>query len=126
MMSGKLSVVVLTVLSLGLCGCPLALVGAGMAGGYAISKDSVSNTYDLPRDVVYRASLSTIKEMGQVLVEDARHGLIRAKVGDVNVMMTVTPMTKRAVELKVKARNALLMPSLDIAQEVYNKINERL
>ena len=117
---------VLAVASLGLCGCPLILVGAGLAGGYAISKDAVRNTYDLPREAVYRASLSTINEMGQAQVEDARHGVIRAKVGDVNVTVTVKPVTKRAVELKVKARNALLMPSPDVAQEVYNKINDRL
>lgn len=125
-MSRKLAVAMLSVFSLGLGGCPLILVGAGMAGGYAISKDAVRNTYDLPREAIYRASLSAIKEMGQAQVEDAKHGLIRAKVGDVNVTITVKPVTKRAVELKVKARNALLMPSPDIAQEVYNKINGRL
>ena len=117
---------VLSVISLGLSGCPLVLVGAGMAGGYAISADSVRNTYDLPRDTIYLAGLGTIKEMGQAIIEDSSHGVIQAKIGDINVTIAVTSLTRRSVELKVKARNPLLMPSLDIAQEVYNKINDRL
>jgi hypothetical protein len=32
----------------------------------------------------------------------------------------------KTVELKVKARNDLLMPKADVAQEVYNKLASRL
>jgi len=119
-------VTALASVSLAMSGCALLLVGAGAAGGYAISKDSVKNTYDLSHAFVYQQSLVVAKEMGLVTVEDHTHGLIRAKVQDANVTITVKQLTKRTVELRVKARNALLMPEVDVAQAVYNKINERL
>lgn len=116
----------LVIASLGLSGCALFLVGAGAAGGYAISKDSVINHYDLPEDVVFRQSLAVAKEKGQVVLEDAHHGLIKAQVGDVKVTITITPITKHTVKLRVRARNAMLMPALDVAQDVYNAIHQRL
>lgn len=120
-----LRVVMLAVLSLGLCGCPLFLVGAGMAGGYAISKDSVRNQFDLPREALYRRSLEVAKQMGFVTLEDAAHGKIVTKIQDTTVTITVTQLTRRAVELRVKARNQLLMPEIDVAQAVYTKIIEQ-
>ena len=126
MMARRCSLVVLAIASLGLCGCPLLWLGAGAAGGYAISKDSVRNAFDLSPGAVYHSSLSVIKGLGMVTAEDASHGLIQAKVGDVNVTITVKPLTKKTVELKVKARNRFLMPRVDVAQEVYTKIVERL
>ncbi|MCM8794603.1 MAG: DUF3568 domain-containing protein [Candidatus Omnitrophica bacterium] len=105
-------------------GCALLLIGAGAAGGYAISKDSVKNTYDLPFDRVYRASLTVVKQMGHVTLEDDKRGVIKGNVNDANVMVTVKQLTPKTVELKVKARN--VMPKIEIAQDVYNRINSRL
>ena len=114
----------LTVASLGLSGCALLLVGAGAAGGYAISKDSVRNIFDLPRDRVYAQSLSVARDMGMVTLEDHARGLIEAEVQEVHVTITVRPVSRRSVELKVKARN--LMPKIDTAQAIYTRILERL
>jgi len=114
------------VASLLVSGCALLLVGAGAAGGYAISKDSVKNVFDLPKEHVYDQSLAVVKEMGMVTLEDPRHGLIKAEVQDVNVTITIKQLTKRTVELKVRARNHLWMPKVDVAQEIYSKIIERL
>ncbi len=122
----NLAPAILAVASVGLCGCPLVLVGAGVAGGYAISKDAVRNQFDLSKDAVYRQSLAVAKQMGQVTLEDMTHGVIELKVGDAHVTITVKPLTKKTVELKVKARNQFLMPQVDVAQQVYNKIIERL
>ena len=122
----NLALAILAVASLRLCGCPLVLVGAGVAGGYAISKDAVRNQFDLSKDAVYHQSLAVAKQMGQVTLEDMTHGLIELKVGDTNVTITVKPLTKKTIELKVKARNQFLMPQVYVAQTVYNKIIERL
>ena len=118
-------VVILTATSLCVSGCAALLVGAGVAGGYAISKDSVRNTFDLPKDLVYDQSYAVAKEMGTVTVEDRAHGLIKAKIQDVNVTITIKPLTKKSVQLIVKGRNNFLMPKVDVAQEVYTKIIER-
>lgn len=112
--------------SLAIPGCAVLLVGAGVAGGYAISKDSVRNVFDLPREVVYDRSLTVAKEMGVVTVEDRAHGYLKAEIQDVNVTITVKPLTKRTVQLIVKGRSHLFMPKVDVAQEVYTKIIERL
>lgn len=122
----RLPVVLLVAASVGLSGCAVLLVGAGVAGGYAISKDSVRNTFDLPKDAVYEHSVAVAKEMGMITLADRVHGIIKAQVQDVNVTITVKPLTKRTVQLIVKGRNDFLMPKVDVAQEVYTKILERL
>ena len=111
---------------IGLSGCALLLVGAGAAGGYAISRDSVRNLFDLPAETVFRVSRDVVAEEGVITVEDSRNGLIKATMAGANVTVTVKPMTKRTVELKVKARDSLLFPKVDIAQEIYTKILGRL
>ena len=112
--------------SFALSGCPVVLLGAGVAGGYAISKDSVTNNYDLSKNRAYDAGFSVLKEMGQVITEDKKNGLIKGKIKDVDVAITIKQLTRKTVELKVSGRNQLKMPSVDVAQEVYNKIDERL
>ncbi len=107
-------------------GCAPLLVGAGALGGYAISQDSVRNQFDMSQERLYARSLEVAKQMGFVTAEDARHGTIEVKIQDTNVKITVTQLTKKSVELKVKARNTLLMPEINIAQSVYNKIIEKL
>ena len=121
----RFAVVALMVGSLGVSGCALLLVGAGVAGGYAISKDSVRNTFDLPRSRVYASSLTVAKEMRNVTLEDHIHGFIQADIQDARVTVTVKQLTRQAVELNVRARN-LVVPKLDVAQQVYSKIVEGL
>ena len=122
----RVTVLVLAAASLATSGCALLLVGAGVAGGYAISKDSVQNLFDLPKDRVFDQSLAVAKEVGMVNLEDRAHGRIKTQMGRVTVTITTRQVTKRTVELKVKARNDLMLPEVDTAQEVYTKIIERL
>ncbi|MBI4342055.1 MAG: DUF3568 family protein [Candidatus Omnitrophica bacterium] len=126
MKTKQVSIAMLLAASLGLSGCAVLLVGAGVAGGYAISKDSVRNVFDLPKHVVYDRSLEVVKELGTVTLEDRVHGQIKAQVQDVNVTITVKPLTKKSVQLIVRGRSDLWMPKVDTAQEVYSKIIERL
>ena len=112
-------------LGLGFSGCALLLVGAGAAGGYAVSKDSVKNHYERSKDYVYQQSLAVAREMGRVTLDDRQQGIVKARINEVNVTITVKGLTPQTVELKVKARGAV-MPKIEVAQEVYNKINSRL
>ena len=98
------------------------MLGAGAAGGYAISKDAVKNVFDVPREQVYAQSLATVQEMGLVKLEDRIHGLIKADVQDAHVTITIKQVTKNTVELTLRGRNSLLMPKVDVAQDVYSKI----
>jgi hypothetical protein len=124
--SGRFARLALAAASLAVSGCAALLIGAGAVGGYAVSKDSVRNQFDLPRDRVFQESLAVAKDMGFVTLEDRARGKIEVKIQDANVKISVTQLTKKAVELKVKARNSLLMPEIDVAQAVYTKIVERL
>ena len=117
---------VLFAASFAFSGCAAVLLGAGAAGGYALSKDSVKNHFDLSQDRVYKTSLGVVKEMGQVTLEDGKNGKIQAKVKEADITITVKPLTKKTVELKVSGRNKFKMPAVDVAQEVYTKIVERL
>ena len=112
--------------AIGLSGCAVALLGAGAAGGYAIGKDSVTSHFDLSQERVYRQALAAANQMGLVKVEDEAHGLIKATINDATVTITVKPLTKKTVELKVKARGRFLLPKVSIAQDVYQQINEGL
>lgn len=107
-------------------GCAAVLIGAGTAGGYAVSNDSVKNAFDRSAASVYKHSLAVVKAMGATTLEDVKNHRIEARVRDANVVVTITPLTKRTVELEVSARNKLLMPRVDVAQQVYNKIVERM
>ncbi len=109
-----------------LSGCALFLVGAGAAGGYAMSKDSIKNYFDLSQGRVYRAARDVVAELGAITSEDARHGVLKGVVQGANVTVTVKPVSRTTVELHVKARDSLLLPKLDAAQTVYNKIFSRL
>lgn len=122
----RVPLAVAAVLAAGLSGCAVLLIGAGAAGGYAISKDSITNHYDLASTVVYQAAREVIGEDGLVTLEDERRGIIKAEVLDANITIQVRSVSDRTTQLKVKARNDLLLPKIDIAQNIYNKIDRRL
>ncbi len=107
-------------------GCAVLLVGAGAAGGYAVSRDSVVDHLDRSRDAVYRASLEVAQAMGLVTLEDGKRGVIQATVENANVRITVRQLTTKTVELKIRARSKLMMPKVEVAQRVYAGIKERL
>ena len=124
-MRTRMRLAILVAGALSLSGCAIFLVSAGAAAGYAVSRDSVRNTFDLPKTMIFNESLSTMRQMGQVLLQDPAAGEIKGKIGGTSVWITVKPLTKQAVQLRVKARNSFFMPNVDVAEEVYNKIIEK-
>ena len=107
-------------------GCTVLLLGAGAAGGYAVSRDSVVDHLDSSRETVYRASLEVAQSMGLVTLESPKQGVIQATIEDANVRITVRQLTTKTVELKIRARSKLMMPKVEVAQRVYGRIKERL
>lgn len=107
-------------------GCAPVLIGAGAVGGYAISKDSISNSFDLSFGHVYHISHQTMAQVGFITQADEQRGIIKGTVPGANVTITVKRLTSRTVQLQVKARNDVLLPKIDIAQSIYNQIAEKL
>lgn len=118
----RLGLVVCAVLAAGLTGCAVLLVGAGAAGGYAISKDSIRSHFDMAPGIIYQESRRVMGERGLVTLEDEHRGLIKAQVEGATVTITVKRISERTTELKVKARDNLLLPKVEVAQAIYNEI----
>ena len=118
--------VVLGAMTAHLSGCAVLLVGAGAAGGYAVSQDSVKNNFDLTVSEVFRASREVIRSAGLITTEDERHGMLKAVVEGADVTVTVKPVSRKTVELRVRARDHVLLPKIEIAQSLYTQILDRL
>ena len=117
--------VLLAVLTGHLTGCAWLLVGAGAAGGYAISRDAITNRFEQSPDVLYDVSRDVLHALGFITASDDGRHQLRGIVDGANVTILVTPVSERMVELKVKARNTFLMPKITVAHRVYNTIIER-
>ena len=59
-----------------LCGCAAVLVGGGVAGGVAISKDTAKLEIDANYDSVWDAAYKTIDDMGIISLRDQEAGKI--------------------------------------------------
>ncbi len=99
-----------------LSGCALLLVGAGAAGGYAISRDAIQNDFNLPASHVYRVSLDTVDAIELVTAEHEAQGLINATIQEAKVTITVARISERTTQLKVRAGSRCLFPKIEVAQ----------
>jgi hypothetical protein len=108
-------------------GCvAMALVGAGSAGAYAISKDSIEGEVKTGLPKVYNASAEVVKSKGMIKSEDKGRGKIEGVVGNgVTVKIELTKVSWRSTKIKVEARKNLL-PNIEVAQEVYTAILKKV
>ena len=118
--------VLLTGAVVGLSGCAALWLGAGAVGGYAVSRDSITNHLELPPSHIYHVSDQVIRGLGIVREEDEQRGLIQADVEGAHVTIRIKPVSETVTELNVKARKGFLIPKLDVAERVYNAIISRL
>lgn len=108
-------------------GCALFLVGAGVTGGYAISKDTIEGTMEKSIDRVWRASHDVLMHEGFIRLEDKMRGKIDAEVRGSQVEIQIDQATERTVKVQVKARRGYkLLPNMDLANELYNKIYQKI
>ena len=113
-------------LCVGASGCAVFWLGAGAVGGYAVSRDTVTNTFELPVRDVYAASRQVVRQLGFITSEDEHRGQIHGTVESASLTVTIKPISERLVELKVKARRHVVLPKIDVAQRVYNAIIDQL
>jgi hypothetical protein len=120
-------VVLMLVLGPVFSGCvAMALVGAGSAGAYAISKDSIEGEVKTGLPKVYNASADVVKSKGMIKSEDKAHGKIEGVVGNgVTVKIELSKVSWRSTKIKVEARKNLL-PNIEEAQEIYTAILKKV
>ena len=119
-------IVLMLIFSPVLGGCVLALLGAGAAGGYAVSKDSIEGNVNASRDKVYNASVDVVKSKGMIKSEDKANSKIEGVVGnDVTVKIQLSKVSWKSTKIKVEARKRYL-PNIEEAQEVYSAILKKV
>ena len=101
-------------------GCALFLVGAGAAGGYAISKDEIEGMSDSSFDKVWRATKEAVTTEGVITLEDKDHGHLEGVVEKASVKARLEQVTPKTVRLRIKARRTKgLFPDIRTAQKLY-------
>ncbi len=122
----KLTVILLTA---GICfsGCALFLLGAGAAGGYAISKDEIEGMTDTSYDKIWKATKDVLRADGVTTLEDRTHGLIKGLVDSSDVEARLDQVTSKTVRLRLKARKTKgVFPDIKLAQSLYTKIIKKV
>ena len=114
---------ILAALSFFLCGCTVMLIGASAAGGYAIGKDYIQGESDKSFESVYNSAVNIADIMGIIEAKSSNPSVakIRAKVENGSLEIDVERLTRSTLRLRVKSRKNL-MPNIELAQKVYNKI----
>ncbi len=106
-----------------LSGCALFLIGGGVAGGIAISKDTIEGNWDKSIDNVWSASRQVMMQEGFIRLEDKARGKIEGEVRKSQVEIEIHKISEKTVQIHVKARKGHnLLPDMDLANELYNKI----
>lgn len=106
-------------------GCFLLWLGAGVAGGVAISKDTVRLERDVSYDQAWSATYDTLEAMGVITMRDKDSGRIEAEVNGAAVDARIQNITPKTIRIDVKARKNL-MPNIDTAMQITNKIGQKL
>ena len=99
------------------------LVGAGAAGGYAAGKDYIQGESDKNFESVYNSAVNVAGILGVIESQFSNPSLakIKARVEGSNLEINIERLTRQTLRLKVKSRKNL-MPNIELAQNVYNKI----
>lgn len=108
-------------------GCALFLVGAGVGGGIAISRDTVEGHFDKSLDQVWKASREVMMQEGFIRLEDKMRGRIEGEAEKSEVKIEISQVSERTIRVRVKARKSFkLVPNIDLANKIYNKIFKKL
>lgn len=106
-------------------GCPVLLIGAGVAGGYAISNDTATATLERKFDAVWSVTVEELRKMATVTDENKTAGTLEAKTPDgARFWITLKRPTDASVSLTIKARKNML-PKPKAAQKLMEKVLKR-
>jgi len=125
-MKNIFSVLVVCVCISVVSGCVFVLAGgAGLVGGYIISKDTIQGEYDVSFSDAWDAAVEVSQMLGTTDVRDSTSGLVDSMIDNAKVRIEVTQLTKEAVRVRVKARKGIF-PRLPTAEKVFVKIVQQL
>ena len=107
-----------------ICGCWFIVGGvAGVAGAYAVSKDTIQGDTDKPYEALWNAVVTVSRLRGMVKIEDAMKGHIEMQAESSLVWINLIRLTQTATRIKISARK-FHMPNFSLAQDLYVKIME--
>jgi hypothetical protein len=103
----------------------LVIGGAGAVGGYAATQDTFQGVSSKGQDELLAAAQKVLSIMGTITDDRPKDGEIVANVYGNHVVVDVIQINLTTSRLRVKARKDLL-PSREVAQEIYTKIMNQL
>ena len=111
------------VLCVSMAGCAPLIVGAavGVAGGYAVSRDTVQGDSDKSFESLWNAAIEVSKYRGVVKKDDFKRGTIEVLADSSKVWIQLIRVTDTATRLRVSSRK-FRFPNLALAQELFTKI----
>ncbi|MBI3316743.1 MAG: DUF3568 family protein [Candidatus Omnitrophica bacterium] len=114
-------------LSFPFSGCAIFLLGAGAAGGYAITDDEVEGHTDVPLKKAWKAAEAVIEQEGAIILRDETAGKIEGLVEGSEIKVGLEQVTSKTVRVRVKARKTKgLFPDIKRAQDLYGKIIKKI
>ena len=108
-------------------GCAVFLLGAGAAGGYAISKDEIEGHTDQSFEKTWNALVVVINSEGGITLKDKTTGKIEAQIKESDVKASLEQITPKTVRVRIKARKTKgVFPDIELAQELYTKLIKKI
>ena len=107
-------------------GCAPLVVGAalGVAGGYAVSKDTVIADSDKPYDRLWDKAIENGVYRGEIKNQNRQKGRVEIESAHSRIWVSFIRLTAATTRVKVSARTYRL-PDLQLAQDVMVKILEQ-
>src|SRR3989338_6811257 len=90
-------------------GCVVLALGAGAAGGYAISKDEMEGFSSQKYDHIWNVSEQVLQEEGSIEIRDKQAGRIEAFVKGSKVKFELEQISPESTRIRVQARKAMNM-----------------
>jgi hypothetical protein len=107
-------------------GCIPILIGAGAAGGYALSNDAAEGKVSVEYRVLWDLCLDTLEEKeAEILVINQARGYIKAVVSEHAVSVRINSIDKDYQKLKIAARRNY-MPKPHFAQKIFFEVVDQL
>jgi hypothetical protein len=112
-------------LSFSLIGCTALIIGGGVAGGIAISKDTATVNLDRSFDAAWNVTYKQLEKMGAITLQDKKANKIEARIQDSDVTATIKQLTPKTITIEIKARKNFF-PNVSLAQDILNEIIQKL
>lgn len=126
-MNRNLGIAVLLLGALLFSGCVVLALGAGAAGGYAISRDEIEGFSERSLDQTWRAAYELFNRDGAVESADKERAKIEAIINESKVNFSAEQVSPRSVRFVIQARrNMNLFPDIKLAQSLHQKMMKEL